>query len=68
MSTCHLPLSLNPSLQVPPDMLSMDLTTEMSADSRTPAGEGEREVQHLSEFYSSSTDQDQHTPEMETAQ
>ena len=50
-------------------MLSMDLTTEVPSDSRTPTGEGDNDIQHLAEFYSSSTDHDQHTLSgMETAQ
>ena len=44
--------------QVPPDMLSMDLSMELSSDTRIPAGEGERDVQHPAEFYSSGTDHD----------
>ena len=39
-------------------MLSMDLSMEYSSDTRVPAGEGDRDVQHPSEFYSSGTDQD----------
>ena len=46
-------------------MLSMDIATELSADSRIPAGEGEREVQHPAEFYSSSMDHDHHMHGME---
>ena len=49
-------------MQVPPDMLSMELTTELSSDSHIPAGEGDRDIQHPAEFYSSSIDHDQHTP------
>ena len=55
-------------LQVPPDMLSMDLTTELPPDTRQPAGEGETDIQHLSELYSSSTDQDHSTSGLETTQ
>ncbi|CAI8057805.1 Histone deacetylase 3 [Geodia barretti] len=44
--------------QVPPDMLSMDLSMELSSDTRIPAGEGERDVEHPAEFYSSGTDHD----------
>ena len=47
-------------------MLSMDLSMELSSDSRIPAGEGEREIQHPAEFYSSGTDQD-HLSGMESA-
>ena len=56
------------SPQVPPDMLSMEVTTELPPDSRQPAGEGDTDIQHPAEFYSSSMDQDHNTPGMETAQ